>query len=453
MESIPALGEPSSWGSLLSLSLSTAPGEDWVLPAALFVLLFGGTLLIAAALAAFQQVLSNSTPSASGQKIALPSLPVFEKPERVVLAGVFLTSTLHVFLGLVSYWLLANFIPVTTRYAWLIISACLLGVAVILLILRLSVAYWAKRKQEATPAPILVSVLNVVQAFGAPFVSLIMPLQLLVGRTKVAFGTPSPSEELSLSLDQAPLEPASPQEKGLLKAIVNFSTITAKQIMRARADVTGCQRRMAFPALLKQVPQWGYSRIPVYTQGLDKIDGVLYVKDLLPYLNAPADFVWQNLIRTPFFVPETKKIDDLLREFQERRVHMAIVVNEYGDTTGLITLEDVIEEIVGEIHDELDEEEDHYYTQLDENTFLFEGRTSLHDFCKVVDPPAELLKDIKGEVESVAGLMLRLFSRIPLPGEEIQLGPYHFRIEAADSKKIKKVRVHEAVPHPQNEKE
>ncbi|WP_242693442.1 transporter associated domain-containing protein [Sabulibacter ruber] len=378
---------------------------------------------------------------------------MLNQPEKVVLAGVFLSSTLHLLLGICGFWLLTNLLATSAANNWLLTGACVLGAAVLLLVFRLIFSSWGKNRQAASAKPVFASVLKTVSVLGAPFVAIILPLQHLVGRTKVAFGTPSPTEELTHSLDQTPTEPITPQEKGLLKAIVNFSSITVRQIMRARVDTIAFNRRMPFPALLKQIHQWGYSRVPVYTDGLDKIDGILYVKDLLPYLNAPADFVWQNLIRTPYFVPETKKIDDLLQEFQERRVHMAIVVNEYGDTTGLLTLEDVIEEIVGEIHDELDDEEDRYYTQLDEHTFLFEGRTSLHDFCKVIDPPAELLKDVRGEVESVAGLMLRLFSRIPHTGEEIQLGPYLFRIESADSKKIKKVRVHEAVHHSQDEKE
>ncbi|WP_181307875.1 transporter associated domain-containing protein [Rufibacter sp. XAAS-G3-1] len=450
MESIPPLGEPSSWGSLLLLSLPASSQLEWVFPFALFVLLLGGNIAITAALAAYQQFLSNTT---SGSKTVFPTAALYQEPEKVVLAGVFLASTLHLLAGLCGYWLLTLLFAFYPLNPWGLTIGALAAAATVLLVLRGYFSRWGRRRQEAASSPVLVSVLEVIQTLGSPFVSLLLPLRGLVGQTRTAFGTPSPSEELSHSLDQTPTEPASPEEKGLLKAIVNFSAITVKQIMRSRVDVIALHRRLPFPALLKQIHQCGYSRIPVYTHGLDKLDGILYVKDLLPYLNAPANFVWQNLIRTPYFVPETKKIDELLREFQERRVHMAIVVNEYGETTGLITLEDVIEEIVGEIHDELDEEEDHYYTQLDEHTFLFEGRTSLHDFCKVVDAPAELLKDIKGDVESVAGLMLRLFSRIPHTGDETQLGPYVFRIEAADSKRVKKVRVHEAVPHPHNEKE
>ncbi len=417
------------------------------------MLLLGGKLALIAALAAFQQFLSNTTSLTPVQKAAALPTVFYEEPERVAWAGTFVASMLFLLVGGCGYWVGTSLFSFPTVAPWLYSAGSLLVIATLLVMLRLYFAQWGRTRQAATSHPLLLPVLKAAHWVGSPFVFFMLPLQQLAGRTRVAFGTPSPSEELSHSLDHSPTEPASPQEKGLLKAIVNFSSITVRQIMRARADVIAIHRRVPFQSLLKQVKQCGYSRIPVYSQGTDKLDGILYVKDLLSYLNAPGDFVWQNLIRTPYFVPETKKIDELLREFQERRVHMAIVVNEYGETTGLITLEDVIEEIVGEIHDELDEEEDHYYTQLDERTFLFEGSTSLHDFCKVVDPPAELLKDIKGDVESVAGLMLRLFSRIPHTGEETQLGPYLFRIEAADSKKIKKVRVHEAVPHPHNEKE
>ncbi|GAB2552173.1 hypothetical protein GCM10027189_38340 [Rufibacter soli] len=404
-------------------------------------------------MAAFQTYLSANLPESSRLETTVNHLSFFRKPERLLLAGAFVTTTLHLLLGILGYVVMTRLFPLAGLNTWAAYAGATVVMTVLLLAGRLYFSDWGRRRQQNSSAPVLLSLLSGIFAVGSPFVWLILPLQKLAWRTRAAFGAPSPSEELSLSLEQTPAEPASPQEKGLLKAIVNFSSITVRQIMRARADMIAFQRRMPFPVLLKQIQQWGYSRVPVYSEGLDKIDGLLYVKDILPYLDAPADFVWQNLIRTPYFVPETKKIDELLREFQERRVHMAIVVNEYGDTTGLLTLEDVIEEIVGEIHDELDEEEDHYYTQLDEHTFSFEGRTSLHDFCKVVDPPADLMKEVRNEVESVAGLMLRLFSRIPHTGEEVQFGPYLFHIEAADSKKIKKIRVHEIVPHPQNEKE
>lgn len=371
------------------------------------------------------------------------------QPQSVLAAGTFLSTTLHLILAIAVFRTLVHASQLVAQ-PQLLLWGGLLGAACLALLARVAAVGWGKRMRATEDVPLL-WVLQSAAAIGAPFTRLLQPLQQFTGHTRHALGAPSATEEAHISLDNNPSEPQSPQEKGLLRAIINFSSITVRQIMRARVDVVGVPRKTLFSALIKQLPQWGYSRMPVYTDGLDKIDGVLYVKDLLPYLNAPADFVWQNLIRTPYFVPETKKIDELLREFQERHVHMAIVVDEYGDTTGLLTLEDVIEEIVGEIHDELDDEEDRYYTQLDEHTFLFEGRASLHDFCKIMDPPTDLFKDVRNEVESVAGLMLRLFSRIPHTGEEILLGPYQFTIEAADSKKIKKVRVHDVVTHPENE--
>ncbi|GAA4311513.1 hypothetical protein GCM10023183_30270 [Nibribacter koreensis] len=365
-------------------------------------------------------------------------------------AGTFVSTTLYLILAIAVFRALVRASHLVTQ-PQILLWGGLLATACLVLLARVAAVGWGRRmasKEEDVP---LLWVLRSAAVLGAPFTRLLEPLQQFTGHTRHVLGAPSATEEAHISLDNNPSEPQSPQEKGLLRAIINFSSITVRQIMRARVDVVGVQRKTPFAALIRQLPQWGYSRMPVYTDGLDKIDGVLYVKDLLPYLNAPADFVWQNLIRTPYFVPETKKIDELLREFQERHVHMAIVVDEYGDTTGLLTLEDVIEEIVGEIHDELDDEEDRYYTQLDEHTFLFEGRASLHDFCKIMDPPTDLFKDVRNEVESVAGLMLRLFTRIPHTGEEIILGPYQFTIESADSKKIKKVRVHEVVAHPENE--
>jgi CBS domain containing-hemolysin-like protein len=449
LDSIPPLGEPSSWGSpLLFLITESNRFQVYGLLAGAG-LLFISILILTAAIASFQRFLVPYQDKALGTKDGAKFQNLLQTPEKVVMAGVFVNGLLHLLLAFCGF----RFFSLAFSDALYWQNLLLLGsfLTIILWLAKTVASTWGKNK-GIDGQPAFLAVTQMANTVGTPFVSTFLPLRSLTQRTRTAFGAPSASEELSNSVDQAAgNEPMSPQEKGLLKAIVNFSSITVRQIMRSKADVVALSRRLPFSALTKQIQQHGYSRIPVYTDGLDKMDGVLYVKDLLPYLNAPTDFVWQNLIRTPYFVPETKKIDELLREFQERRVHMALVVNEYGDTTGLLTLEDVIEEIVGEIHDELDDEEDHYYTQLDEHTFLFEGRTSLHDFCKIVDPPAELLKDVRQDVESVAGLMLRLFSRIPHTGEEITLGPYLFKIEAADSKKIKKVRVHETVPHHNNE--
>jgi putative hemolysin len=252
-------------------------------------------------------------------------------------------------------------------------------------------------------------------------------------------------EELHHSLDVAlNNEETSPEERKILRGIVNFGSITVKQIMRPRIDIVAFPQSATLPELLPQITQWGYSRLPVYSQSTDSIDGILYVKDLLPHLNKGADFNWQGLIRAPFFVPETKHISDLLQDFKEKHVHMAIVVNEYGTTVGLLTMEDVIEEIMGEINDEYDEGDEIIYSQLDENTFIFDGKTSLHDFCKITEIPFDAFNEVKSEHETVAGLMLALFGRIPFVGEEVSYGRYYFTVESADNKRVKRVKINVA---------
>lgn len=251
-------------------------------------------------------------------------------------------------------------------------------------------------------------------------------------------------DELQNAID-ASLTTENQEEKEILKGIVNFSTITVKQVMRSRVDVIAFDITTSYADLLPLINQWGYSRIPVYTDNIDKIEGILYIKDLLQHLDAEPNFAWQELLRPPYFVPESKKIDDLLREFQEMHVHMAIVVDEYGGTAGLLTFEDIVEEIVGEIKDEFDEEEEVEYAQIDENTFVFEGHTSLNEFCKVTGIDPEVLESLRKNNESVGGLMLELFSKIPQAGEEFELDTCKFIIESADNKRVKQVKVYVGV--------
>jgi putative hemolysin len=222
--------------------------------------------------------------------------------------------------------------------------------------------------------------------------------------------------------------------------------------MRPRVDIIAFNTTMTLPELLPLIVKWGYSRVPVYTESNDNIDGILYVKDLLPHLDKGSEFNWQQLVRPPFFVPETKRIADLFQDFKEKHVHMAIVVNEFGYTSGLLTLEDIVEEIVGEINDEYDDDDDIIYSQLDENTYIFDGKTSLHDFCKIAEVPFDAFNEVKGENETVAGLMLALFSRIPRVGEDVAYGRFHFTVESADFKRVKRVKINVASKKEQYQK-
>lgn len=258
-------------------------------------------------------------------------------------------------------------------------------------------------------------------------------------------------DDLNQALELTTTPETTDEEKGILKGIVNFGTLSVKQVMRSRVEITAVDIETDFHELMDKINKSGHSRIPVYTETIDRIEGILYIKDLLAHVDKEEDFKWQNLLRPGFFIPENKKVDTLLKDFQERRVHMAIVVDEYGGTSGLITMEDVIEEIVGEINDEFDND-GIPYNKLDEKTFIFEGRTSLNDFCKIVGTDVNLFDQVKGESESLGGLLLELHSKLPRVGEKLSFDHFVFTVVSVDNKRIKRVRVYNnaTVLNPQN---
>lgn len=230
------------------------------------------------------------------------------------------------------------------------------------------------------------------------------------------------------------------EDKQILKGIVKFGNIDAKEIMKSRLDVFAISMSTPFQELPDDILKSGYSRIPVYYDSFDQIKGILYIKDLLPHMHKGAKFKWQSLIRPPYFVPEAKKINDLLEEFQRRKIHMAIVIDEYGGTSGIVTLEDILEEIVGEIKDEFDEDED-FFTQIDNSTWMFEGKTLLNDFYKVMGKSENIFDDIKGESDTLAGLILEVKGDIPEKDEIFHLGVFEFKIESVDKRRIKKIKI------------
>lgn len=284
-----------------------------------------------------------------------------------------------------------------------------------------------------------------LQVMIQPLSWLLISINEYIEKKYIARGYAHTMEDLHHSLDVALINAdTSPEERRILRGVVNFGAISVKQIMRPRMDIIAFNNAMTLQELMPEIVKWGYSRVPVYTHTTDHIEGILYVKDLLPHLGKGNDFNWQHLVRPPFFVPENKRIADLFQDFKEKHVHMAIVINEYGGTVGLLTLEDIVEEIVGEINDEFDEDDDIVYSQLDENTFIFDGKTSLHDFCKITEVPFDAFEEVKGENETVAGLMLALFSRIPRVGEDAAYGRFHFTVESADTKRVKRVKINVA---------
>ena len=230
------------------------------------------------------------------------------------------------------------------------------------------------------------------------------------------------------------------EEQEMLQGIIRFGDETAKEVMTSRQDIVDLDIESSFADVLKCVVENNYSRIPVYKDNTDNIRGVLYIKDLLPHLSKPATFRWQGLIRPPYFVPETKKIDDLLREFQENKVHIAIVVDEFGGTSGLVTLEDILEEIVGEINDEYDEEEK-TYSKLNYNTYIFEGKTLLSDFCKIIGVDDDEFAEVEGDADTLAGLLLELKGDFPSKYEKIDYSDYTFEVMDLEGRRISRIKV------------
>jgi len=284
-------------------------------------------------------------------------------------------------------------------------------------------------------APILI----IFEAIFRPFSWILINLSSVIEKRFKNKGYEISVDELHQALELASHESDSEEEKEILKGIVNFGTLTVKQVMRTRVDITAFDMDFDFHELLDKVNKSGFSRIPVFDDTIDNIKGILYIKDLLPFIDKDEYFKWQIYIRAGYFVPENKKIDLLLKDFQAKRVHMAIVVDEYGGTSGLITLEDIIEEIVGEISDEFDEKTE--YKKLSENSYVFEGRTSLNDFCKITGQETNVFDEIKGESESLGGLILEINNKLPHIGDKITIDNFVFTAEAVDHKRIKKVRV------------
>ncbi|KGL62058.1 gliding motility-associated protein GldE [Polaribacter sp. Hel1_85] len=275
----------------------------------------------------------------------------------------------------------------------------------------------------------------ILTPFSLPLITLTKWIEKKLGSKNSNFSVETLSQALELTSEGATTK----DEQKILEGIVNFGNTETVQIMKPRIDIFAISDEENYDIVLDKILKNGYSRNPVYKENIDNITGVLYAKDLLAHLNK-STFKWQELLREPFFVPENKKLDDLLGDFRERKNHLAIVVDEYGGTSGLVTLEDVIEEIVGDINDEFDDD-DLQYSKIDANNYIFEGKTSIKDFCRVLDDEDEaIFEEEKGESETLAGFILEISGKFPKKGEKINFKNYTFTIEALDKKRIKQVK-------------
>ncbi len=247
-------------------------------------------------------------------------------------------------------------------------------------------------------------------------------------------------QELDDAIDIKTDEEASLEEKNIMKGIVKFGNITVKQVMKSRLDVSGIEYNASFVDLVKKVEEMHYSRLPVYKGSLDEVAGIINTKDLIAHLHEADTYDWHTLMRQPYFVPEPKLIEDLLKDFQHKRIHFAVVVDEFGGTSGIVTMEDIMEEVIGEIKDEFDEEESGN-RKIDEDNYIFEGKTMIHDMCKIMHLPMDTFDRVRGESESLAGLVLELAGEFPVVNSITVIGDFEFTVLQADNNRIQQVKV------------
>jgi gliding motility-associated protein GldE len=281
--------------------------------------------------------------------------------------------------------------------------------------------------------------LVVLKNFFNPLSSLLVVSTSFIDKKLSKKQTEVSAEEISKALDITEHE-SKEQERRIMRSIVEFGNTDVKEIMRSRVSISAIDKQAKFNDVLSIIMSSGYSRIPVFEQEIDKVIGVLYTKDLLPHLQESNDFNWISLCRNAYFIPETKMINDLLKEFQSKKIHLAIVVDEYGGTSGLVTLEDLLEEIVGEINDEFDVD-NQIYSKLDNKNYIFEGAVSLNDFLKITKNEIHLFDEIKGDSDTLAGLFLELEGKIPKIGTIRKICNFKMVVESADLRRIKRLKV------------
>lgn len=337
-----------------------------------------------------------------------------------------------------SVWLESIFNPEMNDYLDFAIKVVVVTL-ILLLFGEVVPKVYASKKNVSISRFMAIPLLVCQKLFSFLVVPMVKFTSIIDKRVKIHEHTVS-ADELTHAIDITSDNDTGLQEKEILKGIVNFGNKTVRQIMKGRVDVAALDSALPFDEMLRRVNELGYSRLPVYTETFDNIDGVLYIKEILPHLYESSDFNWSTLLKPAFFVPDNKRIDLLLSEFQEERMHMAIVVDEYGGKLGIVTMEDILEEIFGEINDEFDEEL-LTYSKIDDNKYIVEGKLLINDFCKITQTDDDFFDQVKGDSETVAGMLLELNGRIPARNETIKYKQFSFTIESVDNRRIKRIKV------------
>lgn len=376
--------------------------------------------------------------SEQSEEIESKLMQMRKQPERLMATIDIADTFTNVAVIALGNYLLLQFIGDLYFNVWVIVGAVIAMTLVILIFGEIIPKYYATRHVQQLSrkaVPFLLFLNKLLYPLAALLTSATHSAQKLNKNTGYNLSV----DELEQALEMTDKSEIS-EEKDMLEGIIRFGGETAKEIMTPRLDIVDLDIHAPYEEVLECITDNVYSRIPVYSDNIDNIKGVLYIKDLLPHLGKPHSFRWQSLIRPPYFVPETKKIDDLLREFQTNKVHIAIVVDEFGGTSGIVTMEDIIEEIVGEINDEYDEDEK-TYIKVSPNTYIFEGKTLLSDFYKVLDIDEDIFEKAAGDADTLAGLLLELKGEFPTIHEKLKYRNYLFEVLEMDARRIMKVKL------------
>lgn len=373
---------------------------------------------------------------------------LLESPKLLLATMLIINNLVNVGIVIISTFLVNQYLDFSSNPLLGFLFQVVIITSVLLLIGEIMPKVLATRNPVKV-ATTLAMPLTVIQRILYPFSKLLVNSTRFIDKRHSGKSHNVTLDDISNAIDITADGKVDDEDRKIMKSITRFGEINAREIMSPRVDLTVIDKSLPFSKVQKIIIDSGYSRIPVFSETPDTITGILYIKDLLPHLSAKDDFNWVSLVRPPFFIPENKPINDLMQEFQEKKIHMAVVVDEYGGTSGIITLEDIIEEIVGEINDEFDiEAENTFYSKIDEHNYIFEGKTTINDTCRVLGIDDRIFDDAKGESESLAGLILELAGKMPSNGETIAFSDFVFRIEAADKRRIKKVRI--TVPKEEN---
>jgi putative hemolysin len=405
----------------------------------IIILLFGSAFASGSEVAFFS--LSPTDRSAIAAKNTRRSrliLHTLKAPERLLATILITNNFINIAIVIISSFALNAIMTVENSPALEFLIQVVIVTFIILLFGEILPKLYANRYPQSL-AFFLIYFITVTEKIFYPFASALIHSTSFVKKRLAIKKHNISMNDLSEAIELASGDIS--EEKNLLESIIKFGNIDVGEIMTPRISVSAIEIQTRLRDLVPIVNEYGYSRIPVYEGNIDNIKGILYIKDLLPHLGKSGKFKWQSLIRPPYYVPENKKIDDLLREFQTKKIHMAVVVDEYGGTGGIITMEDIIEEIVGDIMDESDKEDEVIYQKVDENNYIFDGRVFLKDFLRITGFPENLFDDIKGDADTLAGLILEKKGEIPPQKTKIHLKNILFVIESADKRRIKQIKV------------